>query len=181
MSAATELRRDVTALTQSASNDLAALWRQVGTAVQAETALRDILPGLIETYGIAAATVAADWYDDQRDKVGARRRFFAVPAEIPEVGAQALVGWALTEAKDLDGLQGLIAGGTQRRIVNFSRLTVSRSSIADPSARGWRRVGDGSSCSFCSMLLGRGAVYTEASADFAAHDHCGCSAEPAWR
>jgi hypothetical protein len=31
------------------------------------------------------------------------------------------------------------------------------------------------------MLLGRGAVYTEASADFEAHDHCNCGAAPAWR
>lgn len=180
MSAATELRRDVATLTQSASTDLAALWRQVETAAQAETALRDVLPDLIETYGVAAATVAADWYDDLRDKVGARSRFFAIPAEIREVGAQALVGWALSEATDLAGLQGLIEGGTQRRIVNFSRLTVSRSSIEDPGARGWKRTGVGN-CEFCRMLIGRGAVYTEATADFAAHDHCGCAAEPAWR
>jgi hypothetical protein len=30
------------------------------------------------------------------------------------------------------------------------------------------------------MLIGRGAVYTEASVDFEAHDHCHCGAEPAW-
>lgn len=180
MSASTELRRDVATLTQSASNDLAALWRRVGTAAQAETALRDILPGLIDTYGIAAATVAADWYDDLRDKVGARAGFTAIPAAIPEVGAQALVGWALSEAQDVAGLQGLIAGGTQRRIVNFARLTVSRSSIEDPAARGWKRTGVGN-CDFCRMLIGRGAVYREATADFAAHDHCNCGAEPAWR
>jgi hypothetical protein len=30
------------------------------------------------------------------------------------------------------------------------------------------------------MLADRGAVYSEATADFAAHDHCGCSAEPVY-
>jgi hypothetical protein len=30
------------------------------------------------------------------------------------------------------------------------------------------------------MLIGRGAVYSEATADFAAHDHCKCSAVPAF-
>lgn len=179
MSAATELRSDLATLTRSASNDLAALWRQVGSAAQAEVALRDILPDVIETYGAAAATVAADWYDDQRDKAGVGRRFVAIPAEIPEVGAQALVGWALTEAQDMAGLERLILGGTQRRIVNFSRVTVMRSSIADPSATGWQRTGSGS-CAFCALLIGRGAVYTEASADFASHDHCNCSASPAF-
>jgi hypothetical protein len=31
------------------------------------------------------------------------------------------------------------------------------------------------------MLIGRGAVYSEAGVDFAAHDHCGCQAAPAWK
>jgi hypothetical protein len=30
------------------------------------------------------------------------------------------------------------------------------------------------------MLIGRGAVYSEATADFQSHDHCNCQAEPAW-
>jgi hypothetical protein len=30
------------------------------------------------------------------------------------------------------------------------------------------------------MLLGRGGVYTEATADFESHDHCGCWSEPDW-
>jgi hypothetical protein len=53
----------------------------------------------------------------------------------------------------------------QRRIANFSRDTITGSSIADPKAQGWERVGNGE-CAFCSMLIGRGAVYSEASADF---------------
>jgi hypothetical protein len=177
---ATELRRDLATLNRTAATDLAALWRQVDSAARAEAALRDILPALIETYGAAAASVAADWYDDQRDKAGVRRHFVAIPAEIPEVGAQELIGWALNTAATDETFKVLIEGGTQRRIVNFSRLTVSRSSIEDPGARGWMRTGAGN-CDFCSMLIGRGAVYSEASADFPAHDHCGCGAEPAWR
>lgn len=176
------LRRDVATVSRAASSDLTALWRQVGTAAQAETALRDILPALIQTYGAAAATVAADWYDDLRDKQGVGGRFTAIPAAVPDVGAQALVGWALATAKDVTGFQSLIEGGTQRRIANFSRFTVMGSSVKDPRARGWRRTGVGN-CKdgFCDMLIGRGAVYTEATADFPAHDHCQCGAEPAWR
>jgi hypothetical protein len=163
-----------------AAADLAALWRGTDAPEQAEAALRDVLPGLIDVYGAAAATLAADWYDDTRDEVSARGRFTAIPAEIPETGAQALVGWALTEtAGDVAGFRGLVEGGTQRRIANFSRLTVSRSAVADPAARGWKRVGGGG-CDFCRMLIGRGAVYTEATADFESHDHCNCAAAPAW-
>jgi hypothetical protein len=175
----TLLRSDVALLADEARGDLAALWREVETAQAVEAALRDVLPSLIETYGVAASAVAADWYDETRDEVGAPGRFTAIPADIPDVRAQSLVGWALDEATDFAAFQTLVEGGTQRRIANFSRLTVSRSSIADRAARGWKRVGIGQ-CDFCRMLIGRGAVYTEATVDFHAHDHCNCSPAPAW-
>jgi hypothetical protein len=151
--------------------------------VAAEAALRDLLPGLIDQYGAATATVAADWYDDLRDERGVRGRFRAIPASVAETGTQALVGWALTEVADptnVAAFRSLIEGGTQRRIANFSRLTVTGSSVADPQARGWQRTGAGD-CDFCAMLIGRGAVYTEASVEFPSHDHCQCGSEPAWR
>ena len=180
MSATTRLRRSVSVLSGELGTDLSVLWRRIERAADAGTALHDILPALIEQYGAAAATLAAGWYDDLRAKREIGGRFAATPAEIPDVGAHALVGWALDTATDYPNFQTLILGGAQRRIANFSRLTVMQSSIRDPKAAGWMRVGDGHSCEFCSMLLGRGAVYTEASADFPAHDHCGCSAEPEW-
>ena len=175
--AALDLRDGVQSLVGYASRDLAALWREVGTAAEAEVALRDILPALIDTYGVAAGALAADWYDDLRAKSGAKGRFLAIAADIKDPGTQALVGWATATATDMDSLQGLVLGGVQRRIANFSRETVTGSSVADPSSRGWQRVGAGE-CGFCSMLLGRGAVYSEASADFPAHDNCRCGAEP---
>lgn len=174
-----DLRDGVQGLVRLSERDLSALWRQVRNAAEAETALRDILPGLIDAYGAAAATLAAGWYDDLRDKVGARGAFRAIPAEVRDTGAQALVGWAISEAQDMTSLQALVAGGMQRRIANFSRATVTGSSIEDPSARGWQRTGAGE-CEFCAMLIGRGAVYSEAAADFASHDHCRCSAVPAF-
>lgn len=176
-----QLRRGVASLATLASDDIAALFQQITSPEGALEPLSDVLPGLVDTYGAAAATYAADWYDDLRDERSIRGRFTAIPADIPDPGATALIGWATHTATDLDAMRVLVQGGTQRRIANFSRLTVSRSSIADPRARGWERVGDGKSCEFCSMLLSRGAVYTEATADFDAHDSCGCSAAPAWR
>jgi hypothetical protein len=176
----TALRNAVAGLSGAASRDLAALWRQVETAAQAETALRDILPGLVDQYGAAAAVLATEWYDSLRAKADVPGRFFASPARIDDTGTQALVGWALAESTDLTAFRSLIEGGMQRRIANFSRLTVSQNSIADPAADGWQRVGDGSSCAFCSMLISRGSVFSESSADFASHDKCGCSAAPAF-
>jgi hypothetical protein len=157
--------------------ELDGFWKGMSLA-SAATMLNDVLPGLIDEYGAAAATLAADWYNELRAQREVKRRFEAVPADIANTGVGALVGWAADTATDDAAFTALILGGAQRRVSNFSRLTVTTSSVADPGARGWRRVGDGSSCDFCSMLLGRGAVYTEATADFASHDHCHCQAEP---
>jgi hypothetical protein len=159
--------------------DLAVTWRGVDAPELAEAALRDVLPGLVDAYGAAAASVAADWYDDLRDEREVRGRFRAIPASIAETGTQALIGWAAAEATDLAAFKTLVEGGTQRRIANFARLTVTGSSVADPQARGWARTGVGD-CDFCRMLIGRGAVYSESTVEFQAHDHCGCGAEPAW-
>lgn len=176
-----DLREALIGLDNHARRDLTALWRDVSDAASAREPLNDILPALIDTYGIAAATLAADWYDDLRNKLGVRRSFSAIPAHFDDPGAEALIGWAITKATDLASLQTLVEGGLQRRVANFARATVAGSSIADPSARGWQRVGAGECRNgFCDMLIGRGAVYSEASADFAAHDNCKCVAVPAF-
>lgn len=172
-----DLRDGVKGLVGYARRDLDTLWRQVRNAAEAETALRDILPALIDTYGAAAGTLAADWYDELRDKVGPPGRFTAIPADIKDAGAQSLVGWAVNEATDLTSMQALVLGGMQRRIANFSRSTITGSSVADPSSVGWKRIGGGA-CAFCQMLIGRNETYSEATADFASHDHCSCSAYP---
>lgn len=141
----------------------------------------DVLPALVATYGDAAGTLAADYYDDLRDRQNVRRRFSAIVAELPnDGGTDELARWGVSPLfkaePDWSAAKALVAGGLQRRIANVSRLTVAQSSIQDPAARGWQRVGAGG-CDFCAMRLG-GAVYTEASADFESHDHCRCSSEP---
>lgn len=177
-----DLRDGVEALVNDyAARDLDLLWRQVHDAAEAQVALNDVLPALIDTYGLAASALAAEWYDELRHKVGTKGRFTAIAADIKDSGAHALVGWAVSEAHDMDSLQTLVLGGMQRRIANFSRQTVMDSSLADPGARGWQRVGVGECKNgFCDILIARGAVYSEATADFAAHDHCKCTAVPAF-
>lgn len=173
------LRRSLRVLVTEAETDLAVVWRNTTTPEQAASALHDILPALVEQYGQAAAATAAEWYDFLRDSAGIAGHYSAIPADIPDPGANDLVGWATATARDDTTLQSLIVGGMTRRVLNFSRNTITTNSVADKGARGWQRVGSGE-CDFCAMLIGRGAVYTEATADFAAHDHCQCSATPAW-
>jgi hypothetical protein len=69
-------------------------------------------------------------------------------------------------------------GAMSRLVLNAGRDTVLGSIKADPKARGWERVLGGGGCDFCQMLAGR--VYPTDNAGFDAHDHCGCTAEPAY-
>lgn len=181
MAAPAALRKSVDQLVGYASRDLSALWREVNDAAQARVALMDVLPALVETYGSAAATLAATWYDDAREKAAVRGAFSAIPVEPSDRGARALAGWATSTATDMTTLQALVLGGLQRRIADNVRGTIAGSSIADPSAQGWARAGAGGCTSgFCDMLIGRGAVYSESTADFASHDNCQCYAVPAF-
>lgn len=175
-------RADLNELVRLAEHDLAVLWRQASSAVGAKELLLDVLPGLVAVYGAAAATVAADWYDEVRSDAGARGRFSALAADLPGDGRiDALAGWGITPLfsanPDFDTALVRVSGGLQRIIANAGRDTVTSSSVRDPQARGWERVGAGD-CAFCADLIGRGAVYSEESADFQAHDHCQCSASP---
>ena len=73
-----------------------------------------------------------------------------------------------------------VLGTVGRLALNGGRDTILETTNADPAARGWERVVGGNACDFCEMLADRGVVYSEATADFAAHDHCSCSAAPAF-
>jgi hypothetical protein len=177
-------RRDLVELTRLSGRDLGILFRKFDTATAARDGLLDTLPALVQLYGSAAATLGADWYDDLRDEAQVAGRFTAIPAELPDRGrTDALARWGVTPlfAAEPDFATALVKvqGGLQRIIADADRQTVMASAIADPRAQGWSRVGSGE-CAFCAMVISLGAVYSEATADFASHDHCNCAAIPAF-
>ena len=176
-------RRDLVELTGLAQNDLTLIWADFNSAGVARDGLMRVLPELVDMYGSAAATLGADWYDEMRAAAKVKGRFRAIPAELPDQGrTDALARWGVTPLfqaeSDFASALTLVAGGLQRIVSNADRESVTGSSVADPRAQGWQRVGSGASCEFCSMLIDRGDVYSEASADFLTHDHCNCGAEP---
>ena len=175
----TSLRSETATLVRLAERDLARLWRLVAQGADAGEALNDLLPAIVTEYGAAGAAMAAQWYDEQRDKAEARGRFAAVPIEAEDRGARALIGWALATATTDATLRTLILGGTQRRIADHVRTTITGSSVADPAAQGWIRVGIGETCPWCRQYLD-GEVRTVAGYDFDAHDNCDCGVIPAF-
>lgn len=181
---ASDLRYGVAELSRLADADLDALWREISTADEARDALSDVLPSLIAVYGVAAAALAADWYSDARERAAVRGAFSPVLASVKPQGGVSLAKWAVSPMyqaePDILRTRTIVRGGLQLRIADAARYTVAGSAVADPAAQGWQRAGDGNSCAFCLTLISRGVVYSESSADFASHDHCGCMAVPAW-
>lgn len=171
------LRRETASLVRLADGDLTRLWRLVTDGASAEAALRDLLPAIITEYGQAGAAMAAEWYDDQRDRAERPGRFTAIPLAAGDRGADALIGFALATATDDAALHTLVLGGTQRRIVDHARLTITSSTAADPAAEGWLRVGQGE-CEWCQQYLDGEVRYV--AYDFPAHDFCRCEAVPAF-
>lgn len=187
MPTAAEQRQAVVDLTTLARRDLFALWATLDglTVTQTRDALADLLPAIGDTYGAAAGTLAADWFDDLREAAGAPGRYLSEPA--PALTAerwQALAGWGVgpmtAPTPDRVAARALVWGGLQRSIADQHRLTIVDNAVRDPQAGGWRRVGVGDNCGFCRMLIDRGHVYSDATVTFRSHDNCNCVASPSW-
>lgn len=186
------LRESLITVTGLAVQELAPVWRLPTTDLT--QALFDVVPGVVQKWNLAAASVAADWYDEIRDREAIAGRFTAIVPDLGDQGAQALAGWGadalkapseqapvnLDQLSPVESAQYRVEGGLQKRLVNAANLTVTESAKADPKARGYMRRTRPGACRFCLMVASRGAVYTKSSATFACHEHCHCEAVPAW-
>lgn len=150
---------------------------------------------LVNVYRDASATLARTYLDAVRAAQGVADT--AAPTVLPPIAPQQVASSlyvtgevmtreALNAGMNADQARSAalsrVSGAVSRHVLNAGRETVIASVAADPHALGWARVTDGEPCAFCAMLAARGAVYkSEHTADFHAHDHCGCSIMPVYR
>lgn len=165
------------------------LWdRVINPAKFAESwdGLSPLVQGMIEQHYNMSAAEAAQYYGSSRVMAG----YPAVPVPgvslrpgylqtvVQSMGAgqffhylkEADAPEAATMARD--GLRG----AATRMTLLGGRDTITQAAVNDPVASGWERVITPGACGFCSMLAGRGGVYSEKSVHFRAHDHCHCVA-----
>lgn len=88
--------------------------------------------------------------------------------------ARAASAKGLPPAEVLRAGQLAVAGSAKRLVLNAGREYLVNASILDPAADGFARISDGRPCHFCAMLVSRGPVYSRDTANFEAHDKCGC-------
>lgn len=115
--------------------------------------------------------------------VAARLDLTAASTSLRVVGPGSIrramtAGTQLAKASETAGTN--TARAAMRHVLDGGRDTITATVTADPEVRGFRRVTSGSACDFCSMLAGRGAVYSARTARFESHDGCSCSAEPVY-
>lgn len=156
------------------------LERTAGTPEEQRALLLEGAPEVIGYYSAGAAALAADFYDDQRESSAPPKLYLAEPIIIDRTEKiRRAVAWASDPLFKDDPIS---AGARLAEVVNIETARPYRDTILtnrrrDPSAVGWRRITNGG-CRFCRMLADKGAVYSDATARFAAHGSCKCTAQP---
>ncbi len=156
------------------------LGRLSGSPEQRRAALLDGVPEVVGYYSVGSAALAADFYDDERERAAPPKLYLAEAVVADRtVKLRRAVAWASDPLfGDEPGLTaGRLADVVQLETARPFRDTVLTNRRRDPSAVGWRRVTNGG-CKLCVMLAARGAVYLDTTARFAAHTNCKCSAQP---
>ncbi|MEE1813553.1 hypothetical protein PUR59_00610 [Streptomyces sp. SP18ES09] len=171
------------------------------------SAWRAAVAALIDRYGAAAATLAAEFYDQQRLTADVSGSFHAVPAaETPETQVEQSLRWATAdlwptgkEQEPLDvrlaAVQARAQGVAQKLVADRARATMRDSAGRDRGAVAYARAAALGACSFCKLMAARGAVYKDAaragrdandkfSGDASVvkfHDNCHCTIVPVFR
>lgn len=142
----------------------------------------------------ASGAAAARYYAEFRRIEGVRGTTTVTPAASlePGVGEGLLLGagisgivnarrrGATVEAATRNGFVK-VGGSAAGLVLGGGRETLLDAISSDRQALGFQRVTSGNTCAFCAMVASQGVVFKdEAGADFQAHDHCGCTAEPAF-
>lgn len=182
-------QRDVVAL---AYDELLAFWRTLDTsdAIATVRALEAFMPELIQAYGEVGAAIAADFYDDLRDRSPRiRTAYRAVMGDAVRVEAvRASTRWAVGPlfgkgaVRTPEQALANVVQVSNRFILGSGRETIMTNVARDPARARYARVPTGSStCPFCLMLASRGAVYTSGDdAGHKYHGHCDCVPTPMW-
>jgi hypothetical protein len=153
--------------------------------------LNPLIQGVVATHYQASAANASQFYGHARVTAGypsihvpgVELRPEELIRVVNSMGAGSFFHFLKeTEAPQAsDMARDALRGASTRLVLNGGRETIVRAAGADGAAAGWERVIEAGACGFCSMLAGRGGVYSAATAGFRAHDHCHCVGRPVFR
>lgn len=179
------VRAQLAVVTTSAAADLASVSAQAPR--KPVDAALNALPLVVPAYYDAAASLAVAWYDERRSESN------PVTSYVPRIIGNPSTDWIDREvAKFAKQFEADLEAEAQKIINEAVRLaekevargfrdSILGNSHSDKDSIGWSRIARPGACKFCVMLADRGAVFTEATADFAAHGDCHCATRPEFR
>lgn len=182
MTTTAEMRAATQALTERAKAALAAFAATLDYSdpEAARDAFLAFVPLLVARYGDISAAIAADWYEEQRERAGVTSPFVvALAVAVPVVLITDAVRYAARHLWEGDPSMTAkyLEGTVQKYALQPGRDTIAENAVRDPQATGWVREARPNACEFCTELAGQ-TYATEAGAAFEAHTHCHCVAVP---
>lgn len=163
-----EFRRatdDLTTIALGEVNDLLAFLGDAPPAT-VRNSLIQLLPEVVSPYLTASGDLAATWYEDLRAASVGGSYYATSSGAVNQARIDSLVRFGV---KPLFGqgdstVLSLIGGGVQRLIAGAGRTTIENNAMQDRVRVGFARIPRPGCCAFCSLLAGRGAVYSSESA-----------------
>lgn len=191
------VRTGLATVTTAAAADTRAVAEAGSTPADIRAALFAAVPLIVGDYIDGSAALALDWYEEIRGESRARHPFRpAAVTTVPEDLIQGSVAWATSPLYDLEQdlarmTEEMLRQATEDSLALLEPVvhkdvaagfwdTVTENVAGDPEAVGWQRFAREGACKFCLMLAGKGAVYSEATVDFAAHTSCLCVVGPSF-
>lgn len=141
---------------------------------------------VLDTYSLAAAQAAADFFDAAREAaVGSKLGATAVTGRDPAATEGAIRAFVDKANKgDADAFNRLVLSRIDYELKRAAADSVTANARRDPLKPKWARVPSGvETCSFCLMLASRGFVYASektAAGRYHGHDGCDCRIVPGW-
>lgn len=173
------LRRALAAVSKGAQREVAALWAGLdweSDAAAAVEALATHVTGVVNAFGDAAATEAADW---THALIGGER---VLAPRVERAQVLGRLRWSVAEAFKGNASRAL---ETTLQVVDHMVAGQGKQTVAATSAKAgvrFARVPSSmDSCDFCIMLASRGFEYATAEAAGALkkfHANCGCMVVP---
>ncbi|NED75401.1 hypothetical protein G3I51_24365 [Streptomyces sp. SID9944] len=137
----------------------------------------DAVNTVVAHYAEVSATLAADFYDGERDAAGVPGSFTVPLADPPpDEQTRESLRWATKDLWPRDEAEASVArreplavrldqaetkaeGAVDRLVLNSGRETVRRAVERDRYAVAWARGAALGCCSFCALMASRGATY----------------------
>lgn len=140
----------------------------------------DAVTEVVTRYSETSATLAADFYDGEREAAGVPGSFTVPLADAPpDEQVDASMRWATKDLWPRDEAVATVAqqepldvrleaamakadGAAQKLVADRGRATLRQAVKADPQAVAYARAAALGACAFCRLMASRGAVYATA-------------------